>query len=348
MIADENAPRDAMPLVSIVVTVFNRLQYLEQAIGSALGQTYPHIQVILVDDGSEMEIGVVVAPYRGRVEYHRQDNAGMASARNLGMRHARGEFILFLDDDDYLEPDAVELLLRLIEHGNGLAWAAGSFRYVDDQGRNEQGPRFLQGGVGDVYREMIERCCISCPSAVLLRASVLREVGGFDEGIRLSEDYDLWLKLSRDHVLAYTEDVVTNYRIHPGQNSRRGWERHYEAHLRVLREHEKRARPGTERRFREAIASVCSQYADSLDDHDRPHAARAYWRQSLVERGESTDLRIVRRIIKSYIPSAVRRSLRGVLVALRAGRGMLRGLPSLRYPIGRRRAQTHLSTTRIL
>ena len=331
MIADENAQADAMPLVSIVITVFDRLKYIDQAIRSALGQTYPHIQVIVVDDGSRTEIGASIAPYTDRIEFYRQDNAGMASARNLGMRQARGRFLLFLDDDDYLEFQAVEFLLRGIEQGKCLAWAAGGFRYVDDMGRSERGPRFFQGGVGDVYWEMIERCCISCPSAVLVRAEVLRAVGGFDESIRLSEDYDLWLKLARDHALVFTEEIVTNYRTHPGQNSRTGWERHYESHLRVLREHEKRARPGSEARFREAIASVCFQYADSLDYHHQPQAARAYWRQSLAERGKNSDSRIVLRIIKSYIPSTVRRSLRGVRVALLSGRTKLRGLlPTVR------------------
>ncbi len=240
------------------------------------------------------------------------------------------------------------VVLRGIEQGNGLAWAAEGFRYVDDRGRSKEGPGFFQGGVGDVYPEMIERCCISCPSAILLRADVLREVGGFDESIRLSEDYNLWLKISRDYPVIFTEEVLTNYRTHPGQNSRTGWERHYEAHLRVLREHEKRARPGTEARFREAIASVCFQYADSLNHQNQPQATRAYWRQSLDERGNTSDLRIVRRIIKSYIPSTIRRSLRGVLVALFSGRTKLRRMLFLRDPIGRRRARTHLSTTRIL
>src|SRR6478735_6811216 len=100
------APGDEAPLVSIVICSFNHGRYLTEAIESASCQTHPRIEVLVVDDGSVDDTPQVAAAFP-IVEYLRQDNAGLASARNLGLRASKGSFVVFLDADDRLTPNAI-------------------------------------------------------------------------------------------------------------------------------------------------------------------------------------------------------------------------------------------------
>ncbi|MGC4083750.1 MAG: glycosyltransferase family A protein [Vicinamibacterales bacterium] len=98
---------NAQPLVSIVVLNYNYGRYLTEAVESALSQTYPAIEVVVVDDGSTDESAEVLARYEGRVTICRKRNGGMVSAMNRGFAESRGDVIVFLDADDFLLPDAV-------------------------------------------------------------------------------------------------------------------------------------------------------------------------------------------------------------------------------------------------
>ena len=217
--ADAGHSPEAPCLVTIVIAVFNRLQYLGEAIASALAQTHPHVQIIVVDDGSINDPWPVVSRFGDRIEFHRKPNGGLASARNAGIGLARGEYILFLDDDDYLEPEAVEAILSALKNNPETVWSAGRFVYDTGAGPKIPGRASLEFESGDIYARMIFECLISCPSAVLVRTKVIRAAGLFDESFRLSEDYDMWLALARDHSIAASPVVVTNYRVHPNQVS---------------------------------------------------------------------------------------------------------------------------------
>ena len=104
------------PLVSILSPVYNVADYLSECVDSILAQTYQNLQIILIDDGSQdnsWEICLQYAQQDSRIEAYHQDNQGVASTRNTLLSHAKGEFILFIDSDDWIEPDMVECLLSL-------------------------------------------------------------------------------------------------------------------------------------------------------------------------------------------------------------------------------------------
>src|SRR5262245_55505715 len=103
-----------LPLVTVVITVYNRLAFLDQAVQSVLDQSYPQIELIVVDDGSDMDVKTVLEPFGNLLRLYTKSNGGISSARNIGIRHAKGEFILFLDDDDFLEPCAVKELVEVV------------------------------------------------------------------------------------------------------------------------------------------------------------------------------------------------------------------------------------------
>src|SRR3954471_17744609 len=95
----------SQPSVSVVITTYNQAEYIVETVLSALNQTYPHREVIVIDDGSTDETGARLAPFRDRVTLVRQENQGVAGSRNAGVRSATGELIAFLDGDDLWEPD---------------------------------------------------------------------------------------------------------------------------------------------------------------------------------------------------------------------------------------------------
>src|SRR3954451_25257002 len=94
--------------VSVIIPVHNRVQYLACAIESALGQAYPDVEGIVVDDGSPVDPAPVLAAFGDRVRFTRKVNGGLASARNWGIRRSSGEYVLWLDDDDFLERTALD------------------------------------------------------------------------------------------------------------------------------------------------------------------------------------------------------------------------------------------------
>ena len=310
-----------VPLVTVVLPVYSRLQFLAQAITSVLEQSHPRIQLIVVDDGSPLNLEKVMTQFRTAVEFYRKTQGGPASARNFGIRRARGEFLLFLDDDDYLEPRAVEVLLKALEGSPDLAWASGRLAYVDERGRYLPKVHPCQFQSGDVYAEMIQNNLIGTPSATLVRTQMIRTLGGFDENPRYQfcEDYDLWLTLARDFPVAAIPEVVSNYRYHAG-NATRQWARHYPAWLATLEKHRAKARPGFDAAFQSAIARVHLNFGDELYVHGQHAEARQQWTQAL-QRDPQLRRRLLLRYSKSYLPRGVLDALRSVLGWVLGGYG---------------------------
>jgi glycosyltransferase involved in cell wall biosynthesis len=318
----------AAPLVSVIVPVYKRLQYLRQAIESALGQTHPRTEVIVVDDGSPIDPGPVVSTFGPAVRLVRKANGGLASARNFGIAHAAGECLSFLDDDDFLEPDAIQVLVESLARTPGAVWAAGKYRYVNEDGRPADRKRRCQYGSGDVYERMIFNNLMGAPSVVLVRKDAMVDLGSFDETFLLSEDWDMWLALARDFPLVAVDKVVTNYRLHGQQISKTQWARHLEYHLRVMEKHQARARPASRHLFDRGIGNLHLQYGDKLYVAGECRAAREHWMKA-AGAGLLSPLALHWRLARSRLPLAM-------LGVLRAGAARLRGL---RTAWGRRRAK---------
>jgi glycosyltransferase involved in cell wall biosynthesis len=308
----ETSSETAVPLVSVIIPVYKRLEYLKQAIESALAQTHPRVEVIIVDDGSPADPAPVIASFGQRVRLVRKSNGGLASARNFGIAHANGEYLSFLDDDDFLEPDALTSLVKALAERPGSVWAAGKYRYVDEQGRDTGRVRRCRYESGDVYERMVFNNLMGAPSVVLVRTDVMRSLGGFDESFILSEDWDMWLALARDFPLVAVEKIVTNYRLHSQQVSRTQWSRHLEYHMRVLRKHQQRAREGCRQIFDKGVGLLHLRYGDRLYMEGDHRAARAQWRSAARLGGLGWAARWVR-TAKSCLPSGVLHILRHVV-----------------------------------
>jgi glycosyltransferase involved in cell wall biosynthesis len=315
------------PLVTIIVPVYDQIDYLKVAIDSVIRQTYLAIEVIVVDDGSPVDPWQIVAPMSNRVVFLRTSNGGQAAARNFGADSAKGEYLLFLDDDDFLEPDAVEALITAVRRSPGARWAAGRINYVDESGRrlDRVHPSVLASG--NVYCRMIEQNLMVTPSAVLVYAGLMHEVGGFDESrcVHMADDYDLWLSLAKGSPLAAVNRPVTNYRLHPLQLSRTRPTDHACAVLEVLRKHRALAEASAWPAFDRSIARNCRELGDMYYVGERIDEARAAWREA--KRSDSSLPRwpMWVRFAKTRLPRWLRVFLRAVFGCVRRARQALHG-----------------------
>ena len=247
---------------------------------------------------------------RSRIICLRKANGGQASARNYAMSQAKGEYLLFLDDDDLLEPFAVEALLKATL-AEGTAWAAGRFRFMDASGRLVAREHACRWESGDVYERMIVNNLVGPPCTVLVRADVVRKLGGFDEtpAILTGEDYDLWLSVARESPIASVAQPVARYRLHHAQSTS-NWTRHYEALLKVLEKHRVRASVELNQAFQKAIAAAHFEYGDALYVAGKVREAREHWRASAYGSTSGPCWRRRSRFLKSYLPRQLRSLLR--------------------------------------
>jgi glycosyltransferase involved in cell wall biosynthesis len=215
-------------LVSVVIPAYNAGHFIRKTLASALAQTHPHFEVLLVDDGSTdatPEIVASVAQREPRLRLIRQQNGGVAAARNRGIEEARGEFIAVLDADDLWHPDKLRLQAACLrEAGPDTAlvycWAC----IIDDEERvlfPEARPRLIQRRA--VFRKLL-RHTFFCASAPLMRASALREVGGYNPSLRARggegcEDKDLYLRIAERYDFGVVPAVLVAYRFTLGSMS---------------------------------------------------------------------------------------------------------------------------------
>lgn len=209
------------PLVSVVIPCFGQARFVGEAIESALAQTHPLIEVVVVDDGSPDNVTEVAGRYPG-VRCVRQDNGGLSAARNTGIRCSNGELLVFLDADDRLLPDAVAAGLRCLDGTPQAAFAVGHFRLIAADG-SPLGGHAQPAPEGETYTAFLEGNPISVPCVVLFRRSLFEAVGCFDPRVDCVADYEIYLRTARDFPLAWHDTMVAEYRRHGANMSGDPW-----------------------------------------------------------------------------------------------------------------------------
>lgn len=207
------------PLISVIIPAYNQAAYISEAIQSVLAQTFPHFELIVVDDGSTDETPEILAELRDpRIRVIRQPNAGLSAARNTGLRASSAPLVTFLDADDYFLPTKLEVLSAYLDQHPEVGMVAGRVRYIDQRGQLILEPAPPSIPLSLPHLLFANPVCVS---AVLLRRNWLDRVGVFDESLRACEDWDLWLRLlAADCPMSWVPDLVVAYRVHPGQMTR--------------------------------------------------------------------------------------------------------------------------------
>jgi glycosyltransferase involved in cell wall biosynthesis len=200
---------------SIVIPAYQAAPTIGAAVRSALEQTYRAHEIIVVDDGSTDGLASVLEPFGSAVTLIRKDNGGVASARNAGVRAATGTFMATLDADDRYDPRRLEALAQLAEDRPELDLLTTDARFIVDgrpRGTFAQANPFA---VSDQRTAIFWSCFVGGWPAVRLER--LRSIGGFDESLRMGEDWDCWLRLILTGSQAgLVDEPLYDYVVHPG------------------------------------------------------------------------------------------------------------------------------------
>ena len=227
---------------SVVIAARDAARFLPAALDSVLAQTAPPDEIIVVDDASSDGTAELLAQsYASSVRVIQGEGRGAATARNQGLRAARGEAVAFLDADDVCRPERLARQLAALEDDADAALVFCALAYIDEAGeplgREVRCPEYDRAGF---FGQLLERNRIGSTSAAMARKAALLEVGGFDEALAFNEEYDLWLRLATRGPLAYLDEVLVEYRLHPGNISRARDEQRRNEAL-ALRKHSREA-----------------------------------------------------------------------------------------------------------
>jgi glycosyltransferase involved in cell wall biosynthesis len=208
------------PLVTTIIPCYNGARFLDEALASVLAQSYANQEVIVVDDGSTDNSGEIAARYAD-VRYIRQKNSGVAAARNTGIRHSRGDYIVLLDQDDRLLPCALESNLRCLLDRPECAFAFGDAQSIDAYGSPlPHGSSCPHEGT-DHYLSLLQGNYIWTPGVAMYRRQLRDGLLRFDTAAEPSDDFDLNLRVARKYAAFHNNAVVLEYRVHDTSMGRR-------------------------------------------------------------------------------------------------------------------------------
>ena len=208
--------------VSIIIPVYNGEKYIKEAIECALNQTYKNIEIIVVNDGSKDNTENICKNYGNKIRYIKKENGGVASALNTGIREAKGQYIAWLSHDDLYKENRIERgmkVLNKLKNKNTIIFS--NFELIDYNGKVFAQTDFLK----EISREELCQSFypVVCASVngctTLINKECFKKVGLFDESLRTSQDYDMWLKLFKIYPSYCLSDSLVQYRIHNGQDT---------------------------------------------------------------------------------------------------------------------------------
>ncbi len=212
------AASEQQDLVSIVIPTYNRADLVGESIESALNQSYPNVEVIVVDDGSVDNTKEAVAKYADRIRYYYKPNGGIGSALNHGIRNMNGRWFKWLSSDDLLTQDAVESLLTHAKETGALILYT-DYEIIDGEGKFVR--RFVEPRFSSYYEyaAALWTRFIGNGGSSLIEKSCFEEVGLFDESLRSAEDYDWWLRacLLHGYRFFHIPRTTLRYRTHDNQ-----------------------------------------------------------------------------------------------------------------------------------
>jgi len=199
-------------LISVIIPVYNCEAYIDKCIHSVLNQTYENVEVIVVDDGSTDDTSYIIEKHNEFVKCIRQNNLGPSAARNRGVKVSSGKYIAFLDADDMWNKWKLEDQIKCFGLGDKVGMVFSNMEISKSGKILEQNwiermnaDRFLTqcGIVNDVYKKLVSENFIPTCS-VLLSRECFDDVQGFDETLKVGEDWNLWLKISKLYSIVYT------------------------------------------------------------------------------------------------------------------------------------------------
>ncbi|MDP6754648.1 MAG: glycosyltransferase [Candidatus Marinimicrobia bacterium] len=205
--------------ISVVIPTFNRKHTLPRAIDSVLSQSISPLEILVIDDGSTDDTNAWIQTTYPEIKFIKQPNHGVSAARNMGIKTAKSDWIALLDSDDEWLPDKLEKQVEMLNQNPGIKFCHTEEIWVRNGVRVNQKKKHQKYG-GDIFEHCLDMCRIS-PSSAIFHQSILDDVGYFDEGLSVCEDYDLWLRITVKYpVLFLDEPLIKKYGGHEDQLSK--------------------------------------------------------------------------------------------------------------------------------
>jgi glycosyltransferase involved in cell wall biosynthesis len=245
--------------VAIVIAYYNQPLFIREAVQSARQQTHPNVEIIVVDDGSAVPVESILPKY-DNLSVIRTKNNGVSAARNLGFSRSSAEFVIFLDQDDRLLPNAIEAHLHALGDHPTAGLSFGSVRDIDADGRLLREAHCCRPRKNYLIPLLESNPVGPSPGAAMVTRSSFVAAGGFDETLSsMGEDYLLYLQIARIRPLARHTTCVLEYRVHTTNASHnqarmlRGTMAALDRIEAVLGETERRRLPHARRRWKHAM-----------------------------------------------------------------------------------------------
>lgn len=214
----------SLPCVSVVMPTYNAAPFLDAAIRSIRSQTLTEWELILVDDGSTDDSDRVLREHTAadqRLSVLRLPHSGIATALNHGLVAARANLVAIMNADDEAMPERLERQVAALRAQPNIV-ALGSAAEMTEQDGRPIGRIASPGDPAEIRTKLLQTNCLAHPT-VMLRRDIVLAAGAYRRAFTVSEDYDLWLRLSEHHDLGNLPDVLLRYRTHDGQVARQRW-----------------------------------------------------------------------------------------------------------------------------
>lgn len=221
--------------ISVIIACFNDTEFLAQAIDSARNQTYPNIEIILIDDGSDSKTKEILKIFEPQVDrFITQENKGPGAARNLGIKEATGEYLLILDSDDYFEPDFCKMAVSVMEKHEEVKIVTCFARWF----MNESKFQIYKPKGGAVENFLVSNAAVGNS---LVRRNEVLDCGGYDENLKKGfEDWELFIRLLADGGFAHViPEILFHYRKRKYSRSSEALKRKYKLQEYIICKNEK-------------------------------------------------------------------------------------------------------------
>lgn len=215
----DNSIYEDMPLVSVIIPVYNGKSYLAEAIDSVLCQTYNNIEVIAVDDGSVDGSEYVLRSYGDKISWFSQKNSGVATARNAALLAARGKYVALLDQDDLWLPNKIFLQIEAFKRNPGAVLVWGGAVKSKTGCISEQNGKLCHEELENFDLVGLFRHNLIPTLTAMFDRNVALSIGCFDEKTQPCDDWDMWIRLSQVGSLSYVAQTLAIYRVHEKQVS---------------------------------------------------------------------------------------------------------------------------------
>lgn len=219
-----------MPFFSVIIPVYNKASFVGETLKSVLAQTYTDFEIIVINDGSTDECETVIQGFNdSRIRYFHKENEGVAVARNEGIAEAQGDFICFLDADDYWLPNFLTTFKKQIDAlPNHKVFSCAT---AIETAKKTISAQYSLDKITDFqivdFFEASRKECILWTSATVIHKSVFEKIGTFDTQIKKGEDTELWMRIGLHFTIGFIGTVLAHYRFDPNSISR-NWDYFFE------------------------------------------------------------------------------------------------------------------------